>query len=64
MIPVTKAYLPEKEKYQSYVSDIFDRAWLTNNGCLLQELEQRLTQHLGVRNLILVANGSLALQLA
>lgn len=64
MIPVTKAYLPNKEKYQSYVDRIFESGWLTNNGSLLQELEQRLAKYLGVKNIILVANGSLALQLA
>jgi dTDP-4-amino-4,6-dideoxygalactose transaminase len=64
MINVTKTYLPNKEKYKSYVDDIFERGYLTNNGPLLQKLEQRLAEHLGVKNLILVANGSLALQLA
>lgn len=64
MIPVTKAYLPNKEKYQSYVDRIFESGWLTNNGGLLQELEQRLANYLGVRNIILVANGSFALQSA
>lgn len=64
MIPVTKAYLPNKEKYQSYVDGIYDSGWLTNNGSLLQELEKRLAKHLGVKHLICVANGSLALQLA
>lgn len=64
MIPVTKAYLPNKEKYQSYVDRIFESGWLTNNGSLLRELEQRLKEYLGVENIILVANGSLALQLA
>ena len=64
MIPVTKAYLPDKEKYQSYVDRIFQSGWLTNNGSLLQELEQRLADYLGVKNIILVANGSFALQLA
>ena len=64
MIPVTKAYLPNKEKYQSYVDLIFQSGWLTNNGSLLQELERRLADYLGVRNIILVANGSFALQLA
>ncbi|MBP2281458.1 dTDP-4-amino-4,6-dideoxygalactose transaminase [Psychrobacter sp. PL19] len=64
MIPVTKAYLPNKDKYQSYVDRIFASGWLTNNGSLLQELEQRLAEYLGVKNIILVANGSLALQLA
>lgn len=64
MIPVTKAYLPNKEKYQSYVNRIFQSGWLTNNGSLLQELERRLADYLGVKNIILVANGSFALQLA
>lgn len=64
MIPVTKAYLPNKDKYQSYVDRIFESGWLTNNGSLLQELEQRLAKYLGVKNIILVANGSIALQLA
>jgi len=64
MIPVTKAYLPNKAKYQSYVDRIFESGWLTNNGSLLQELEGRLADYLGVKHIILVANGSFALQLA
>ncbi|MBE0469892.1 MAG: DegT/DnrJ/EryC1/StrS family aminotransferase [Methyloprofundus sp.] len=64
MTPVTKAYLPNKDKYKAYVDRIYETAWLTNNGSLLQELERRLKDHLGVKHLILVANGSLALQLA
>lgn len=64
MINVTKAYLPNKVKYQSYVDRIYNSGWLTNNGLLLQELEKRLAEHLGVKHLICVANGSLALQLA
>lgn len=64
MITVTKSYLPNKEKYKSYIDRIYESGWLTNNGMLLRELEQRLQDYLGVKNLILVGNGSLALQLA
>lgn len=64
MIPVTKPYLPNKAKYQAYVDRIYESGWLTNNGSLVRELEERLTQYLGVKHLILVANGSLALQVA
>lgn len=64
MIPVTKTYIPNKEKYHQYVERILDSGWLTNNGTLLQELERRLKEHLGVKHLICVANGSLALQSA
>ena len=41
MIPVSKAYLPDKEKYKAYVDRIYDTAWLTNNGVLVRELEKR-----------------------
>ena len=64
MINVTKAYLPSKSKYQDYIDKIFQTGWLTNNGQLLKTLERRLAKHLGVKHLICVANGSLALQLA
>jgi dTDP-4-amino-4,6-dideoxygalactose transaminase len=64
MINVTKSYLPEREKFKQYVDRIFDSGWLTNNGCYVQELQRRLCDYLGVRNLLLVANGTLALQIA
>ena len=64
MIPVTKAYLPDRKKLTQYIDQIYENGWLTNNGPLLQKLENRLASYLGVKNLILVANGSLALQLA
>ncbi|WP_305967478.1 DegT/DnrJ/EryC1/StrS family aminotransferase [Marinobacter salsuginis] len=64
MIPVTKPYLPNREKLKSYIDGIYERQWLTNNGQLVQELTQRLENYLGVENLLLVANGTLALQIA
>lgn len=64
MIPVTKPYLPCREKLNKYLDGIYEREWLTNNGPLLQELTQRLEAYLGVQNLLLVGNGTLALQIA
>lgn len=64
MIPVTKSYLPNINKYKAYIDSIYDSAWLTNNGALVQELEKRLRDYLDVKHIILVANGSLALQLS
>jgi len=64
MINVTKTYLPPREKYKAYVDRIFDSGWLTNKGQLVQELERRLSVYLGVENLLLVANGTIALQVA
>ncbi|MEX1214251.1 DegT/DnrJ/EryC1/StrS family aminotransferase [Saccharospirillum sp.] len=64
MIPVTKPYLPSREKLDKYIDGIYERQWLTNNGQLVQELTQRLENYLGVENLLLVSNGTLALQIA
>ena len=64
MIPVTKPYLPSRERLDKYIDGIYERRWLTNNGQLVQELTRRLEEYLGVENLLLVSNGTLALQIA
>jgi len=64
MINVTKTYLPDIGKYKSYVDEIFKSGFLTNNGQFVQKLEKRLEEYLNIRNLILVSNGTLALQVA
>lgn len=62
--PVTQPYLPNRAKFQQYVDSIFERNWHTNNGPLVRELTQRLKDYLGVENLLIVSNGTLALQVA
>lgn len=64
MINVTKTYLPDKEKYKQYIDEIYANGWITNNGPLVQQLEKRLAEYLGVKNLILVSNGTVALEIA
>ena len=64
MINVTKTYLPNKEKYKKYIDEIYENGWLTNNGPLVQRLEKRLAQYLGVKNIVLVSNGTVALEIA
>lgn len=64
MIPVSKPFLPEPALYNSYLEGIWKRQWLTNNGPLVQELELKLKEYLGVKHLIYVNNGTIALQIA
>lgn len=64
MINVTKTDLPELEKYIKYLKKIWVSRWLTNNGDFVQLLEKKLAEYLKVKHLILVANGTLAIQLA
>lgn len=64
MINVTKTYLPDIGKYKEYVDKIFQSGWITNNGEMVRKLEKRLKEYLGVKNIVLVSNGTLALQIA
>lgn len=64
MIPVVRPYLPNREKLDRYLDGIYERNWWTNDGPLLQQLTERLKSHLGVEHLLLVGNGTLALQVA
>lgn len=64
MINVTKTYLPDINKYKTYIDEIYASGQITNNGQLVKRLEKRLSEYLGVKNLILVANGTVALEIA
>lgn len=64
MIPVTKPFLPEKADYQKLVDQIWKRNWLTNNGPLVNELELKLKETLGVDHLLFTTNGTIAIQMA
>lgn len=64
MTHVTKTYLPDKEKYKTYVDEIYANGWITNNGPMVRKLEECLAKYLGVKNVVLVANGTVALEIA
>lgn len=64
MIPVTKPFLPPREEYYQYLDGIWQRNWLTNHGPLVNELEIKLREFLGLQHLLYLANGTVALQIA
>jgi len=64
MINVTKTYLPNKKKFIKYVDEIYKNGWVTNNGPMVTLLEKRLSKYLGVKNIVLVSNGTVALEIA
>jgi len=63
-VNVTKTYLPSIEKYKTYIDEIYKNNWVTNNGPLVQRLEKRLAEYLGVKNVVLVSSGTTALEIA
>lgn len=56
--------MPNREKFHAYVDQILDSGWLTNRGQCVRELETKLQKYLGVRNVILVTNATVGLQVA
>lgn len=63
MINVTQTFLPPLEEYISCLQSIWDSKWLTNRGALVKELEDKLKDYLGVKNILAVNNGTIALQI-
>ncbi len=64
MINVTQPFLPPYEVYEKYIKEVWEKKWLTNNGPMVQDLEKKLKEFLGVKHLFFVTNGTIALQIA
>lgn len=63
-INVTKSQIPDRQRFHAYVDQILDSGWLTNRGQCVRELEEKLQDYLGVRNVVLVNNATTGLQVA
>lgn len=64
MIPITKPFLPPRKEYKSLINDVWKRNRLTNNGPLVQNLEEELCNYLDVPYIKYVSSGTIALQIA
>ena len=63
-IVVARPALPSLEEFRQGLEGIWDRAWLTNNGPLVEQFRDDLMKFCGTTNLSLFTNGTLALQIA
>lgn len=61
---VSKPFLPPIKEYMRHVQQVWDNCYLTNNGPLVRELENKLKKYLDVKHIFFVSNGTIALQLA
>lgn len=64
IINVTKSSMPSFEEYINTIKPLWDSRWLTNCGKLHNELEKKLSDYLGVKNVSLFTNGHMALYTA
>lgn len=53
-----------RDVFDRLVGEVFDRRWFSNNGQVVQELEKRIADYLGVRHCITVCNATIGLQIA
>jgi len=63
-VNVTESFLPPRDEFDKYVDRIWESRHLTNQGELLAEFEQKISEYLGVEYFQFLANGTLALQLS
>lgn len=61
---VGRPNIGSREAFLNYAEDIFDRRWLSNNGPLVQELEQRIAEYHQVKHCVAMCNGTIALEIA
>lgn len=61
---VGRPNITDRGAFLQRVNQILDNRWLTNNGPMVQEFEQRIAAHLGVKHCIAMCNGTIALEIA
>lgn len=61
---VGRPNIGSREAFLAYANDIFDRRWLSNNGPLVQQFEQRVADYLGAKHCVAMCNGTVALEIA
>lgn len=64
MINVTKTTLPPINQYLKYLKKIWANNWVTNKGEFTLKLEKELENYLKVKNILVLSNGTIAMQLA
>jgi dTDP-4-amino-4,6-dideoxygalactose transaminase len=63
-IYVTRPYLPPLDEFCKGLEEVWQNAWLTNNGPMLQRYVRQLSNYFETDNVCLFSNGTLALQIA
>lgn len=62
-IHVTRSLMPDFEEYCEEIKELWDSHWLTNMGKKHKEFQSALCEYLGVKNIELVVNGHMALEM-
>lgn len=63
-LPVGQLNIPSWDRFETSFNDIFSRQYYTNQGPLVVELEEKLSEFLGVKHVICMVNATIALMIA
>jgi dTDP-4-amino-4,6-dideoxygalactose transaminase len=63
-IHVGRPNIGDRAAFLERVNQILDNRWLTNNGPMVRELEQRIADMVGVRHCVAMCNATIALEIA
>jgi len=61
---VGRPNIGDRQGFIRRVNQILDSEWLTNNGPMVQEFEQRVADRLSVKHCVAMCNGTIALEIA
>ncbi|PYK20011.1 MAG: dTDP-4-dehydro-6-deoxyglucose aminotransferase [Verrucomicrobia bacterium] len=61
---VGRPNLGDRNALLARITDILDRRWLSNDGPLVKEFEQRIAEYVGVKHCIAMCNATVALEIA
>ena len=61
---VGRPNIGDRERFLERVNGILDRRWLSNDGPLLKEFEEKVAAFLGVKNVVAMCNATAALEIA
>ena len=61
---VGRPNIGDRAKLLERINDMLDRRWLTNNGPMVKEFEERIERYTGVKHCVAMNNGTIALEIA
>ena len=64
VLHVGRPNIANRERFLELTGQMLDRRWLSNNGPLVQQFEQRIAAFLGVKHCICVCNATIGLEIA
>ncbi|MGH8292946.1 MAG: DegT/DnrJ/EryC1/StrS family aminotransferase [Gammaproteobacteria bacterium] len=63
-VHVGRPNIGDRDGFVSRIHQILDNRWLTNDGPMVREFEQRIADYLGVKHCVAMCNGTIALEIA